>query len=228
MEEPKTEHETKPKKIWKWWQVLFIVLFLPYVLLFLGSKYLWRRKWSAPKRIGAIVALWFFSAIIGMSYIGSQNSAVGSANITPYPTEIHINIPTTAPTDTPTPEPTAIGTPTPTPTYYPQKVYLPPTEIPTQKPIQKPLYFAPTTSPAQNYIAPPVESNSNSGGSIITGGSGGNTNSSGGTSCNCSLTCQQISSCVEAQYQLNTCGCSERDGDHDGIACDGAPLHCQN
>lgn len=52
---------------------------------------------------------------------------------------------------------------------------------------------------------------------------------SGGTyACNCSKTCTQISSCAEAQYQLNVCGCGQRDGDDDGIACDGAPLHCQN
>ena len=38
--------------------------------------------------------------------------------------------------------------------------------------------------------------------------------------CNCSKTCSQMSSCTEAQYQLNTCGCSARDADDDGIACD--------
>lgn len=38
--------------------------------------------------------------------------------------------------------------------------------------------------------------------------------------CNCSKTCPQMSSCAEAQYQLNTCGCSARDADHDGVACD--------
>ncbi len=38
--------------------------------------------------------------------------------------------------------------------------------------------------------------------------------------CNCSKTCAQMSSCAEAQYQLNICGCSARDGDDDGIACD--------
>lgn len=45
--------------------------------------------------------------------------------------------------------------------------------------------------------------------------------------CDCSKTCPNISSCAEAQYLLNTCGCSARDGDNDGIACDGAPLNCQ-
>lgn len=56
-------------------------------------------------------------------------------------------------------------------------------------------------------------------------------NSSGSSSsysCNCSKTCTQISSCEEAQYQLNTCGCKVRDNDRDGTACDAAPLHCQN
>ena len=38
--------------------------------------------------------------------------------------------------------------------------------------------------------------------------------------CNCSKTCDQMSSCAEAQYQLNTCGCTRRDADHDGVACD--------
>jgi len=38
--------------------------------------------------------------------------------------------------------------------------------------------------------------------------------------CDCSKTCASMSSCAEAQYQLNVCGCSRRDGDKDGIACD--------
>lgn len=40
-----------------------------------------------------------------------------------------------------------------------------------------------------------------------------------GYTCNCSKTCPNLS-CEEAQYQLNTCGCSARDADDDGIACD--------
>jgi len=43
---------------------------------------------------------------------------------------------------------------------------------------------------------------------------------SGSYTCNCSKTCPQMSSCAEAQYQLNVCGCSARDDDDDGIACD--------
>ena len=37
--------------------------------------------------------------------------------------------------------------------------------------------------------------------------------------CNCSKTCPNMS-CSEAQYQLNSCGCSARDADGDGTACD--------
>lgn len=38
--------------------------------------------------------------------------------------------------------------------------------------------------------------------------------------CNCSKSCTRITSCAEAYFQLNTCGCSVRDGDHDGIPCE--------
>lgn len=55
-----------------------------------------------------------------------------------------------------------------------------------------------------------------------------NFDSSGDFSCDCSKPCSDISSCTEAQFQLENCGCSKRDGDGDGIACDGAPLKCQN
>lgn len=43
---------------------------------------------------------------------------------------------------------------------------------------------------------------------------------SGSYTCNCSKTCVQMSSCDEAQYQLNVCSCKARDADGDGIACD--------
>ncbi|MBI4057696.1 thermonuclease family protein [Candidatus Microgenomates bacterium] len=43
--------------------------------------------------------------------------------------------------------------------------------------------------------------------------------SSNSYTCNCSKTCPNLS-CAEAQYQLNVCGCSARDADRDGIACD--------
>ncbi len=50
----------------------------------------------------------------------------------------------------------------------------------------------------------------------------------GGYTCDCSKTCTRITSCTEAQYLLNVCNCNKRDADGDGIACDSAPLNCQN
>jgi len=39
-------------------------------------------------------------------------------------------------------------------------------------------------------------------------------------SCNCNKTCPYMSSCQEAYFQLNNCGCRKRDGDNDGIPCE--------
>lgn len=39
-------------------------------------------------------------------------------------------------------------------------------------------------------------------------------------SCNCSKLCGQIATCDEAYYQLNSCGCSARDADGDGVPCE--------
>ncbi len=66
----------------------------------------------------------------------------------------------------------------------------------TEQPAVKP---APTSEPA---VSSPV---------APTGGVG--------WACNCKKTCPNMS-CAEAQYQLNSCGCSARDADHDGTACD--------
>lgn len=51
------------------------------------------------------------------------------------------------------------------------------------------------------------------------GGSGSESSGSGFT-CNCSKLCSQMASCEEAYFQLNTCGCSRRDGNKDGIPCE--------
>lgn len=84
------------------------------------------------------------------------------------------------------------------------------TPIPTVKPTVAPaVYVAPTSVP---YIAPtsqPAPTSPPSGGG-----------SSGSWTCNCSKTCSNMSSCEEAYYQLNTCGCSVRDGDDDGVPCE--------
>ncbi len=38
--------------------------------------------------------------------------------------------------------------------------------------------------------------------------------------CNCGKTCSKISTCEEAYYQLQNCGCSARDSDGDGVPCE--------
>lgn len=87
-------------------------------------------------------------------------------------------------------------TPIPTiiPTSIPQPTRVPPTSVP-----YVPVYIPPTQMPQQ--VVP-------------------QTNSGGGFSCNCSKVCGAMASCEEAYYQLNTCGCSVRDGDHDGVPCE--------
>lgn len=38
--------------------------------------------------------------------------------------------------------------------------------------------------------------------------------------CNCNKSCTQISTCEEAYFQLNNCGCTVRDNDGDGVPCE--------
>lgn len=38
--------------------------------------------------------------------------------------------------------------------------------------------------------------------------------------CDCGKLCSQISTCEEAYFQLNECGCTKRDSDSDGIPCE--------
>ena len=38
--------------------------------------------------------------------------------------------------------------------------------------------------------------------------------------CNCSKTCGAMSSCREAYFQLNNCGCRKRDGNNNGVPCE--------
>lgn len=80
--------------------------------------------------------------------------------------------------------------------------------------------FTPVPKPTVKYVSPTQ--------SLIQPQDSTDIQSSGGFSCNCGKTCTEISSCEEAQFQLNSCSCKQRDADHDGIACDSAPLHCQN
>lgn len=43
---------------------------------------------------------------------------------------------------------------------------------------------------------------------------------SGSYTCDCSKLCSQISTCDEAYFQLNSCGCTKRDSDGDGVPCE--------
>lgn len=85
--------------------------------------------------------------------------------------------------------------PTQIPTIKPT-IKLQPTKIPTIKPVT-------IQTQVDTYVAPLVQANN-----------------SDSWACDCSKTCPNMSSCAEAQYQLNTCGCQARDGDDDGMACD--------
>jgi hypothetical protein len=117
-------------------------------------------------------------------------------------------VPTPIITIAPTATPTAKLTPTTTPTIEPTDTPTP-TVAPTLKPTLVPIYrviTTPTPAPIKikQQVIPMQQTNT--------------------WPCNCSLTCTQISSCAQAQYLLNSCGCTARDADHDGIACDSAPL----
>ena len=86
-------------------------------------------------------------------------------------------------------------TETPTITFTPT-----PTAKPTKTPTPKQIYTpVPTAAPAAV-----VKFNT----------------SSSSYSCDCSKTCPNMSSCKEAYYQLNSCGCGRRDGDNDGVPCE--------
>ena len=154
-------------------------------------------------------AIFTFAALfIGIIFFGK--SAIPKTSVTPTPSPtIFENIqstptptitlkPTVIVTITATPKPTVTHTPTPTPTRTPTRIVTPlqtKAPTPTSAWIPSPI---PTTTPV-----------------VQTGG---------GYVCDCSKTCPNMSSCAEAQYQLNTCGCKVRDNDHDGIACD---VDCQ-
>lgn len=72
----------------------------------------------------------------------------------------------------------------------------------------EPAVIAPTPAPTPIYTPPPTPT------PIPT------PEPSSPYTCNCSKTCKNMASCAEAYFQLNTCGCSARDGDSDGIPCE--------
>ncbi len=103
------------------------------------------------------------------------------------------------------PAPSINPSPTPSPSLKPSPIIKP---SPSPKAVIQP---SPTSTPTPIPVQPKVEQNV-----------------SEAYTCDCGKTCPNMSSCAEAQYQLNVCGCSARDADNDGIACDSAPMHCQN
>lgn len=210
---------TLPKNIYlKIIVILFIVSATIYFLPFIIGGYL---TYFAYKSIGHKIVRYSIAAgillptlLIGTAWAAAFTEVTLNPNsiqkISPTPTVKPTILPTTVPTNTPTPSMTPETTTEPTtttiPTATPKIVTPTNTPTPTKKvPTPTPTVYIPSTQvPAQTQT---------------TGGS---------YTCNCSKTCPQISSCEEAQYLLNVCGCSRRDGDNDGIACDAAPLHCQN
>lgn len=128
----------------------------------------------------------------------SVKAGVRVPNFTPTPENTHTPTPTKSPTPTHKPTSTPTITPSPTNTPTPTRGSTPSlTPKPTIIPTVKVTYSTPTPTTTAVVVQ--------SGGSYV---------------CNCSITCSSMSSCAEAQYQLNVCGCTARDADHDGIACD--------
>ncbi|MCX6731314.1 MAG: hypothetical protein NTZ55_05710, partial [Candidatus Roizmanbacteria bacterium] len=160
--------------------------------------------WYMPILAGIMI---FIVVLIG----GSIASQTKKPNILPTPTITKIvptkNQPIDIVSPTPTRTPSTIPTPTLTqiPTIILKPTSIPPTSIPQPTRVPPisvpyvPIYIPPTQIPQQ--VAP-------------------QTNSGSGFSCNCGKVCGAMSSCEEAYYQLNTCGCSVRDGDHDGVPCE--------
>ncbi len=72
----------------------------------------------------------------------------------------------------------------------------PPTLVPTT------VVVPPNHQPFQQQVVPAVQNNTNN------------------FNCDCSKTCGSMTSCEEAMYQLNVCGCGARDGDNDGVPCE--------
>lgn len=178
-------------------QLIFLCSSITLIIFFVNPNF---RQFIKKEEVPPFLVVFLFSAISISSLFGL--SAVSKLSSPSPPTEENTQVLgiTAVPTikDTPTPFPSATNTPTTTPTDTP-----PPTIIQTKKP-------KPTDAPKPTiYIAPATS----------VPGKTEKTNTAG-WQCNCSKTCDQISTCDEAYFQLNQCGCSIRDGDHDGVPCE--------
>jgi micrococcal nuclease len=99
-----------------------------------------------------------------------------------------------------------MATPPPKPTLKPSTL---PTSIPHREP---------TLVPTKQLTLPPMDNVQNDASTETQETSKPLINDS--YTCNCSKTCGEMSSCEEAYYQLEVCGCTRRDGDNDGVPCE--------
>lgn len=186
--------------------LLFLASLAVLVVGVLNPSIIFRKGNIGRKKAAAIfggLTIVFF-ILIGV-FAPTPTPATKGASTNTLPTSVPITEgPTSTPVEIASPS-TAVATPTPTltPTSIPT---LKPTTVPTEKPTNVVITPKPTAVSTVAPTSAPAAVN--------------NTGSNGGFSCNCAKTCPQMASCSEAQYQLNMCGCSQRDADHDGIACD--------
>lgn len=203
-------HDIKMRKIFSGRKKFFTIplvfllglLFLPLTIMFLIG---WFTK-SKINNSKIKLVIYSILGIVALPFVAAYAIAFTSPSkesTQPSPTTMATVQPTIRETSTNHPSispiPTAIASPTPAA----KPTTIPSTPKPTVKPVATPV---PTTTATSTNPSP----------------------NSGSYACDCSKACTEISTCSEAQYQLKTCGCSQRDIDGDGIACDGAPLHCQN
>ena len=184
----------------------FVAYFWPFLLAAILIYLVFKNVQSNKARFITTALIVLFSLPIGTGWILGMSGHIPDTKVLPQDVAGEHTV-----ANTPTPSPTIEPTSTPSATLTPTKKITPTKSLPNPT-----KYIVPTTAatniPTQTVTQPtqaPVQQ-------------------SGGYNCNCSKTCEEISSCAEAQYQLNVCGCSVRDRDNDGIACDSAPLHCQN
>lgn len=186
----------------KW--IIFIIFF-PITI----THFILKSNWSHNTKLAAITALGVF--LISSNNAGHNRpdkaSQIPPAQVMGVQTAappVYITVVVTA-TPVITLVPTKVVTPSPTtrpsPTLRPTLTAAP---IPTRFPTRPPL---PTIPPTQ----PQVQEQSNF---VDT------KPQSDGFTCNCGKSCGAMASCAEAMYQLNTCGCSARDGDGDGVPCE--------
>lgn len=162
------------------------------------------------KQFNNVIPVWGKIALAVFLFFGFVSTSSPPKASSPTPTDTPViermmNSMTPTPTMTPEIQPALVtateSATTPSPSLSPSpSATATPTPIPTAAPTPR-LTPKPTKAPTPVPVAQPTQT---------TGGS---------WACDCAKTCPQMS-CAEAQYQLNTCGCSRRDADHDGTACD--------